>query len=67
MGYILRKRAQEERYRLIKEARDIATVIPCEAKQLDACLAHPVKDFEDMLQYQCALSASCDVVITNNK
>ena len=26
-----------------------------------------VKDFEDMLQYQCAKAAGCDVIITNNK
>ena len=67
MGYILRKRTQEERYRLIREARAIATVLPCDTEQLDAALAHPAKDYEDMLQYQCALAAGCDVVVTNNK
>ena len=67
MGYILRKRTQEERYRLIREARAIATVLPCDTEQLDAALAHPAKDYEDMLQYQCALVAGCDVVVTNNK
>jgi hypothetical protein len=25
------------------------------------------KDFEDMLQYQCAVAGGCDVIITNNK
>ena len=67
MGYILRKRTQEERYRLIREARAMATVLPCDVEQLDVALAHPVKDYEDMLQYQCALAAGCDVVVTNNK
>ena len=67
MGYILRKRTQEERYRLIREARAMATVLPCDTEQLDVALAHPVKDYEDMLQYQCALAAGCDVVVTNNK
>ena len=67
MGYILRHRTQEERYRLIQSVRKIATVLPCDAKQLDNTLAHPVKDYEDMLQYQCALAAGCDVVVTNNK
>ncbi|MCR4958407.1 MAG: PIN domain-containing protein [Prevotella sp.] len=67
MGYILRKRTQEDRYRLISEARNMATVVPCDARQLDIALHHPVKDFEDMLQYQCALAAGCDVVVTNNK
>jgi len=67
MGYILRKRTQEERYRLIQEARNMATVLPCDAEQLDIALTQPVKDYEDMLQYQCALAAGCDVVVTNNK
>ena len=67
MGYILRKRAQGERYQLIREARSLATVLPCDAFQLDEGLMTEVKDFEDMLQYQCALASGCDVVVTNNK
>ena len=30
-------------------------------------MLRPVKDYEDMLQYQCALEVGCDVVVTNNK
>ena len=67
MGYILRKRTQEERYQMIRSARKIATILPCDENQLDAALAQPVKDYEDMLQYQCALAVGCDVIITNNK
>ena len=57
MGYILRKRKQDERYHLIRMARKIVTVLPCDAAQLDTTLTNPVKDYEDMLQYQCALAA----------
>lgn len=67
MGYIYRKRKQEERYSLIRKARKIATVLPCDTDQLDSALNNPVKDYEDMLQYQCALAAGCDVIVTNNK
>lgn len=67
MGYILRKRQQEERYRMIRNVRKIVTVLPCDVAQLDKALSNPVKDYEDMLQYQCALEAGCDVVVTNNK
>lgn len=67
MGYILRKRSLEGRYRMIGLARKIATVVPCDAIQLDAAIAYPVNDYEDMLQYQSALAAGCDVVVTNNK
>lgn len=67
MGYILRHRTQEERYRMIRNVRKITTVLPCDDSQLDKALITPVKDYEDMLQYQCALAAGCDVIITNNK
>jgi len=67
MGYILRHRTQEERYRSIRKAQEIAIVLPCDSPQLDKALATPVKDYEDMLQYQCALAAGCDVIVTNNK
>lgn len=67
MGYILRHRQLQERYQLIQNARKIATVLPCDAVQLDRALVQPVKNYEDMLQYQCALSAGCDVIVTNNK
>lgn len=67
MGYILRHRSQEECYRMIQSARKIASVLPCDATQRDNTLARPAKDYEDMLQYQCALAVGCDVVVTNNK
>ena len=43
------------------------TVLPCDAAQLDAGLGFEVRDFEDMMQYQCAKAAGCDVIVTNNK
>ena len=67
MGYILRKRSQGERYQMIGKVRKIATVLPCDVSQLDKALETPVKDYEDMLQYQCAVSAGCDIIVTNNK
>ena len=38
-----------------------------DAAQLDKALESPVKDYEDMLQYQCAKAADCDIIVTNNK
>ena len=52
---------------MIRNARKIVTVLPCDVTQLDKALTNSVKDYEDMLQYQCALAAGCDVVVTNNK
>ena len=67
MGYILRHQPVAERYELVRMMRQPVDVLPCDANQLDAGLLTEVKDFEDMLQYQCALAAGCDVVVTNNK
>lgn len=67
MGYILRHMEIESKYALINSTREGITVLPCNDVQLDASLAHHVKDYEDMLQYQCALAAGCDVIVTNNK
>ena len=67
MGYILRHHPVAERYELVRMMRQPLFVLPCDANQLDAGLLTEVNDFEDMLQYQCALAAGCDVVVTNNK
>ena len=67
MGYILRDHPTEERYELIRMLRQPVEVLPCNAAQLDAGLGFEVKDFEDMMQYQCAKAAGCDVIVTNNK
>ena len=67
MGYILRDHPTAERYELIRMMRQPVEVLPCDASQLDAGLGFEVKDFEDMMQYQCAKAAGCDVIVTNNK
>lgn len=67
LGYILRHYPQSERYELIDIMRRNIVVLPCDANQLDVTLRNPVKDYEDMLQYQCALAFGCDVIVTNNK
>ena len=43
------------------------TVLPMDSEQLQSALKQRVKDFEDMLQYQCAKVAGCDIIITGNK
>lgn len=66
MAFILRHRSREEKYQLLRQARYGIAVLPPTTEQLDYALAHEVKDFEDLLQYQCALEADCDVIVTNN-
>lgn len=67
MGYILRDHPTSERYKLFRMMRTPVEVLPCDAAQLDAGLEFEVRDFEDMMQYQCAKAAGCDVIVTNNK
>lgn len=68
MGYILRHYPIEEMWELIGDLREGICVLPTNDIQLDITLKHsPVKDYEDLLQYQCALEGKCDVIVTNNK
>jgi len=41
-------------------------ILPMDVSQLNAALSHEVKDYEDMLQYQCAIAGGCDVIVSNN-
>lgn len=67
INYIKRATPREQRYQLIRRLRQGIIVLPCDSSQLDIALNHKdVRDFEDLLQYQCALAASCDVIVTNN-
>lgn len=68
MGYILRKSPKEEMWSLINDMREGITVLDANSSQLDLALSHaPVKDYEDLLQFQCALQGKCDAIVTNNK
>lgn len=67
MAYILRKKTVEQQYALLKAAKSVVTVLPCDVEQLNNALCIYAKDFEDLLQFQCAKAFDCDVIITNNK
>ena len=66
MGYIWRNVPRHKRYERIRNACTGIEVLPMDASQLYNGLQQEVKDYEDMLQYQCAIAAGCDVIITNN-
>lgn len=68
INYIKRDVERTLRYNMIRRLRYYVVVLNCEAAQLDTALAHDdVRDFEDLLQYQCAVAGCCDMVVTNNK
>lgn len=66
IAYILRNLPQTELYKYLKILTKGINMIALEPRHVLSAVANPVRDFEDMLQYQCALAAGCDVVVTNN-
>lgn len=67
INYIKRDCERTLRYEMLRRLRQGVTVLPCDSSQLDAALTHDdVRDFEDLLQYQCAVAGGCDVIVTNN-
>lgn len=64
MAYILKGKADV--YELFKELCEFISVLPNNDGQLVAAMGQRVRDFEDMLQYQCAKAAECEIIITNN-
>lgn len=65
MAYILKGKADV--YGLFAMLTQFVDALPMDGNQLQAALGQKVRDFEDMLQYQCAKVAGCEVIITNNK
>ena len=64
---IKREHSKEELYDILDEVEKHVFAIPMDKKKLRAAINQPCKDFEDMLQYQCALAGGCNVIVTNNK
>ncbi|MBQ4277080.1 MAG: PIN domain-containing protein [Bacteroidaceae bacterium] len=67
MAYIIKGRTQEEKYDALKQMAAIVDIIDLGKKEIMEAIAHPVKDFEDMLQYQCAKAVNCDYIVTNDR
>lgn len=67
-AYVARKgRTREELYEVLAGLADMIQVLTMDEMQLKKAIAQPVSDFEDMLQYVCAVTHNCDVIITRNK
>jgi predicted nucleic acid-binding protein len=67
-AYIARhNHTKEQVYLELDRLERLISVLPMDKRQLRNAIDHPCKDFEDMLQYQCAVANGCDVIITNNK
>lgn len=67
MAYIIKKkRTQEEVFLILDNFEQRVEVLSMNQQQLRRAIAQPCRDFEDMLQYQCAVAGDCSVIVTNN-
>lgn len=64
---IKREHSKDELYTILNEVEKRINALPMDKSQLRKSINHPCKDFEDMLQYQCAVAGGCEVIVTNNK
>ena len=68
MSYLLHSRGRQEIYDCLQKSSRGIEVLPMDATQFQQSMSFgPVRDFEDMMQYQCALAGGCDVIITNDR
>ena len=67
MAYIIKGRTQEEKYDALNQMSGVVEIIDLRKQEVIAAISQPVKDFEDMLQYQCAKTAGCDYIVTNDR
>ena len=68
IAYILRKTLKGDRfYKEMAELSDLLNVVDVTKEHFLFALELQAKDFEDALQYYCAISNMCDVLVTRNK
>ena len=66
-AYVARRgRTKDELYGLMEGLTEMFEVLQMNQEQLRSSLAIIAADFEDVLQYICALYHNCDVIVTNN-
>jgi predicted nucleic acid-binding protein len=68
VSYIL-GRAKSESYALrkIQGLRDFVRVLPMTEADVDSSIQRPGPDFEDSLQYHCAIASDVRTIITRNR
>ena len=67
MAYVIKKRrTREEVLNILGHFEQCVEVLPMDRQQLRNAIDQPCKDFEDMLQYQCAAAGNSEVFVTNN-
>ncbi len=67
MWYMLRKKPESERRRVLSELTNFLTVVAAPHEEVvNAIRDENFPDFEDCLQEKCALAVNADFIVTNN-
>ena len=67
MAYIIKGKTLEEKYDALRLMAGIVEILPLGKQEVVSAISQPVKDFEEMLQYQCAKAAGCNYIVTNDR
>jgi predicted nucleic acid-binding protein len=65
--YLLSKdNGQEKAKKILFKFKSIVTVLPVDNKIIELALSSDFKDFEDGIQYFCAIENKCSAILTRN-
>lgn len=66
-AYVIKKgRTTIEMKLLLQQAIEGLSVLSMNENQLKRAYSVEANDFEDVLQFECAKDANCDIIVTNN-
>ena len=66
-AYILKKgRTGKEMVKVLRENLEGLLVLTMDSAQVSAAYDVDAPDFEDVLQYECAKAAGCELIVTSN-
>ncbi|MCM1140553.1 MAG: PIN domain-containing protein [Muribaculum sp.] len=66
-AYILRKMPKSSLVEMLTKICHLFEIVPNNKEQITNALLIDANDFEDVLQYQSAISAKCNCIITRNQ
>ncbi|MBS1531190.1 MAG: PIN domain-containing protein [Bacteroidetes bacterium] len=64
--YFLHKYDRQRKISLLKTLRSIVQIVEIGEDEIDMAFNSKFADFEDAVQYQCAMAARADVILTRN-
>lgn len=68
VSFLLHRYGKEQVHEMLQRLSSGVEVLPMDAVQFHKAMAYgPVRDFEDMMQYQCAASGGCEVIVTGDR